>query len=153
MSDFFTLSCPTCGGKLQITSDIDRFACGHCGNEHVVSRVGGTVSVTLVVEGLKKVQAGTDKTASELAIQRFKQEIAQLQLARDSTKTSDDIGRLAMTGIGLGVLGILGACVVNANRQLARFDFTFVCIVGIIILLIRIGFLGVFSLVPIGEAG
>lgn len=36
MPDFVTLSCPTCGGQLQITKDIERFACGHCGNEHIV---------------------------------------------------------------------------------------------------------------------
>jgi predicted RNA-binding Zn-ribbon protein involved in translation (DUF1610 family) len=37
MSDFVTLTCPNCGGKLQITPDINRFACTHCGNEHIVT--------------------------------------------------------------------------------------------------------------------
>jgi predicted RNA-binding Zn-ribbon protein involved in translation (DUF1610 family) len=78
-STYITLSCPSCGGKLQITNDMDRFACGHCGNEHIVRRSGGTISLTPVVEGLRKVQNGVDKTASELAIIRLKQEIEKLE--------------------------------------------------------------------------
>jgi DNA-directed RNA polymerase subunit RPC12/RpoP len=82
MSDFVTLTCPSCGGKLQITKDIDRFACGHCGSEHVVKRAGGIVALAPVVEGLAKVQAGTDKTAAELAIVRLTQEIAALEIKK-----------------------------------------------------------------------
>src|SRR5579859_1760065 len=79
MPDFITLSCPTCGGKLQLTNDIERFACAHCGNEHIVRRGGGIVSLAPVVDGLNRVQAGIDKTASELAIGRLRQEIGLLQ--------------------------------------------------------------------------
>jgi DNA-directed RNA polymerase subunit M/transcription elongation factor TFIIS len=43
MPDFITLSCPSCGNKLQITDDIDRFACAACGNEYIVNRSGGDV--------------------------------------------------------------------------------------------------------------
>jgi predicted RNA-binding Zn-ribbon protein involved in translation (DUF1610 family) len=80
MVDFVTLTCPSCGGKLQITKDIERFACGHCGNEHIVKRSGGIVALEPVVEGLKKIQKGTDKTASELAIRRLKEEIYNLDV-------------------------------------------------------------------------
>jgi hypothetical protein len=77
--DFVTLSCPSCGGKLQITADIERFACAFCGNEHIVKRGGGIITLSPVVEGLKNVQTGVDKTASELAIQRLTREIAELE--------------------------------------------------------------------------
>jgi hypothetical protein len=79
MSDFITLSCPTCGHRLQITDDIERFACSACGNEHVVRRAGGTVSIAPVVEGLGKVQASTDRVAAELALQRLNAEVQQAQ--------------------------------------------------------------------------
>jgi hypothetical protein len=75
MPDFITLSCPTCGGKLQITPDIDRFACLYCGAEHIVRRGSGVISLAPVVEGLRQVQTGVDKTAAELAIVRLTQEI------------------------------------------------------------------------------
>jgi hypothetical protein len=79
MPDFITLSCPSCGHKLQITSDIDRFACAACGNEHIVNRSGGIVTLKPVIEGITKVQIGVDKTASELAINRLERELAELE--------------------------------------------------------------------------
>ncbi len=79
MTDFVALKCPSCGGKLQITSDIDLFACGYCGTELRVRRGGGIVSLAPVVERLDKVRAGVDKTASELAITRLKSEIPSVE--------------------------------------------------------------------------
>ena len=79
MPDFITLSCPSCGHKLQITENIDRFACAACGNEHVVNRTGGIVTLKPVIDSIKNVQVGVDKTASELAIKRISEDILQLQ--------------------------------------------------------------------------
>lgn len=36
------LTCPTCRARLQVTQDMDRFACQHCGNEVLVTRRAGT---------------------------------------------------------------------------------------------------------------
>jgi hypothetical protein len=85
----FTLTCPTCGAKLQITSDIDRFVCTHCGNEHLVNRIGGTISAKPVLEALGGIRRGTDMTASELAIKRLNEEVSRLSLAK--TKASVDL--------------------------------------------------------------
>jgi ribosomal protein S27E len=79
MSDFITLTCPKCGGRLQITDDVERFACAFCGAEHIVRRSGGVVTLKPIVEGLAKVQVGVDKTASELAITRLEEEIARIE--------------------------------------------------------------------------
>lgn len=79
VSDFVTLSCPTCGGGLQITRDVDRFACAHCGNEHLVRRGGGIITLAPVMEGLAKIQRDTDRTAIELTIRRLRDEIAEAQ--------------------------------------------------------------------------
>jgi len=78
MSDYITLACPSCGSSLEITNDIDRFACLSCGNEHIVRRDGGIVSLSPVLDGLGEIKIGVDKTASELAIKRLKPEIASL---------------------------------------------------------------------------
>lgn len=88
MSDFVTLSCPSCGGKLQITHDIDRFACGYCGHEHVVKRSGGVVTIAPMIEGLRRVQIGTDRTAAELAIVRLEKEINELQTNQNRLKST-----------------------------------------------------------------
>jgi predicted RNA-binding Zn-ribbon protein involved in translation (DUF1610 family) len=77
--DFITLSCPSCGGGLQLTDDIERFACAHCGQQHIVRRQGGTVSLSPVLRELGRIHAGVDKAASELAIVRIKEEIVALE--------------------------------------------------------------------------
>ena len=51
MPDIINLTCPSCGGKLQITSDIERFSCGYCGNEQLVQRSGGIIILTLLLNG------------------------------------------------------------------------------------------------------
>jgi Ca2+/Na+ antiporter len=86
MPKIFSLTCPSCGGKLQITSDIDRFSCGHCGNELIVQRSGGVITIAPVVEGLREVKASVDRTASELAIPRLEREIALLTNELDSSE-------------------------------------------------------------------
>ena len=78
MSDFISLTCPSCGGRLQITDDIDRFACAYCGVEHLVRRGGGIVTLAPVLDGLRQVQAGIDRAASELAVRRLEWEINHL---------------------------------------------------------------------------
>lgn len=79
MREFVTLQCPFCGGSLQITSDIQRFACAYCGTEHLVKRAPGVVAIEPIVDGLQNIQRGTDRTASELAIRRLKGNIVDDQ--------------------------------------------------------------------------
>ena len=79
MVDIFSLTCPSCGGKLQLTPDIERFACGYCGSELLVRKSGGIVTLAPVVAELKGVKQGVDRTASELAIVRLQKEIKQLE--------------------------------------------------------------------------
>lgn len=78
MNEFIALTCPTCGGKLEIGNGIERFACSYCGNEHLVNRQGNIVYLSPVVDGLQSIQVGTDKTASELAIVRLNKEINEI---------------------------------------------------------------------------
>jgi len=79
MADYITMTCKSCGGKLQITPEIEDFACMYCGTEFKVNRGGGIVALSPVVEELQKVSVSTDKTASELAIIRLKEEVSTLR--------------------------------------------------------------------------
>ena len=78
MNDFITMTCKSCGGKLQITPETDDFACMYCGTEFKVNRGGGIVTISPIIEELKNVSINTDKTASELAIVRLNKEINKL---------------------------------------------------------------------------
>jgi DNA-directed RNA polymerase subunit RPC12/RpoP len=83
MPDFITLACPSCGARLEITNDLDRFACSHCGQEHIVQRKGGIISLSPVIGAINQVQKGVDRTAAELALQRLPKEIDVLQAERN----------------------------------------------------------------------
>jgi hypothetical protein len=76
MADFVTLTCPSCGGSLQITKDIDRFACGFCGAEHIVKRGGSIISLAPLADGLQQIKISQDRTTTELTIRRLRDEIA-----------------------------------------------------------------------------
>ena len=108
MPELVTLTCPSCGAKLEIGEDIERFACSHCGNEHIVKRSGGTVSLMPVLEQIKKVRAGVDKTASELAIKRLKEEIREIQ-SRMPAFEEGCFTKVMNWFMGLFVLATLGA--------------------------------------------
>ena len=75
MSDFITLSCPSCGGRLDITDDVERFVCAHCGNEHIVKRSGGMIYLK---KSLADMASSMEKNTAELALPRLKGEIAEL---------------------------------------------------------------------------
>ncbi len=109
MPELVTLTCPSCGAKLEIGEDIERFACSHCGNEHIVKRSGGIISLMPVLEQIKKVRIGVDKTASELAIKRLKEEIREIQAKMPSEEKGCLISVLGwITGfLGLATIGAL----------------------------------------------
>lgn len=68
------LGCVGCGAALEIGQDVNQLACGHCGTSQVVQREGGAIHLKELAQTLSRVQAGTDKTAAELAIARLTQE-------------------------------------------------------------------------------
>ena len=42
MSDFVSLSCPSCGGQLRVASNSTSLRCEHCGSEYMVRRESGS---------------------------------------------------------------------------------------------------------------
>lgn len=116
-SDFITLACPSCGGKLEITPSLERFACGHCGNEHIVRRTGGTVALEPVMEklnqiheninsmgsGISRITAVSEKQAAEAAIKRINGEIEELK-KRMGVQMSNSESSWAFFGISAAVM-------------------------------------------------
>lgn len=91
MNNFIRLTCPACGGKLELSSSIEQFACAHCGTEHVVNRSGGIISLQPLTEGLQRIQKGTDRTAAELALQRLRAERAEWQTNLNAVREYTEI--------------------------------------------------------------
>jgi len=118
-SDFITLSCPNCGGKLNITTDIDRFACQFCGHEHIVRRSGGMVSLEPVMQVMKSIDSNigmvgagvsrlgisSEKQVAEQTIARLKEEIAALVYEINDTNNAMAGG--GVVGVIMGGLGLV----------------------------------------------
>ncbi len=119
MADFVTLTCPSCGGKLQITNDIERFACDQCGNEHIVKRSGGIISLTPVVDEIKKVVRNTDRAAIETTIMRINGEINALQSKSKELKKRIErsYNREIRNHFAARRGGLIGAFSILANSQ------------------------------------
>lgn len=151
MTDFVTLSCPSCGGKLEITKDIERFACAHCGQEHIVRRSGGIVSLSPVVDALNKVGVGVDKTAAELAIVRLQKEIDTFQVAKANLLQSSPqptLNPLSILSIFLLVLGFLLSCLMIFGMANGGGGSSAVILVVFDLLLLAGGGWGLLPLLP-----
>jgi len=105
-STFITLSCPNCGGTLEIYDDIDRFACSFCGSETLIQRRGGTVALKKVETAIRRVQVGTDRTAAELAMPRLHVELQQWTRAEQSLLNHRVTVLKFTSGHGLWCLGM-----------------------------------------------
>lgn len=70
MTVLINLTCPSCGGKLQIPSDIERFACGNCGTELIVQRSGGVVTLAMIECVFKTKAADVEKPGFEKIIEK-----------------------------------------------------------------------------------
>ncbi len=83
------LSCKSCGAKLELTEDIDRFTCVHCGSEWLVNRSGGIISLKALEENLEQVERHTEATskhteiiADEIRIKRIREMLPELHLKK-----------------------------------------------------------------------
>jgi predicted RNA-binding Zn-ribbon protein involved in translation (DUF1610 family) len=116
-SDFITLSCPNCGGKLNITSDVDRFACQFCGHEHIVRRSGSMISLEPVVQamnmmgvGVSKLGFSSEKQVAEQAIARLKTEILEVEAQVKSLEGVKPFNvSMGILAIVIGVIGFIVA--------------------------------------------
>ena len=73
-----SLKCLNCGAALKISRNITQFACENCGAAQMVMRDGGIVALQMLSDKIDRVQSSVDKTAAELALQRFGKEYDEL---------------------------------------------------------------------------
>lgn len=94
------LACPHCGAALEIQPDQpEQFACGYCGAAVLVQRRGGTVALREIAAGIERVRESSDKTAAELAIRRYREELDTVIAKRDALQKSTSASQ---TGCALG---------------------------------------------------
>lgn len=72
------MGCPNCGAGLEITSDLETFACAYCGSTIKVTRHGGTVSLKELEQAINGIKTSTDRIAAELALKRLGDELGEV---------------------------------------------------------------------------
>jgi DNA-directed RNA polymerase subunit RPC12/RpoP len=139
MGNLITLSCPSCGGVLEVTQNTEQLVCSYCGQRHVVKHEGTTLSLSPVLDALNQVKAGVDRTAAELAIVRLQKEIAELNTNRTAflganpkpvSKASNLVFAILAVVIG-SLIALTGLCALMGNSLKSSLP---ILLVGIIIL-------------------
>jgi hypothetical protein len=106
MLQIIPFNCASCGSNLEITPDMETFACGYCGTSQIVERRGGTITLRPLTDAVKKIQIGTDRTAAELALKRLSKELTEVEQKYDSSmaqKISElETNRKLLGGLWLG---------------------------------------------------
>lgn len=108
---FVSLECLNCGANLKISQNITQFACEHCGAAQIVVRGGGVVALQLLSDKIDRVQSSVDKTAAELALQRFSREFDEL--SEKHAKLEDLTAEMKKSIDQLFYFGFLVACVIT----------------------------------------
>lgn len=78
MDNAIAMGCPNCGAGLEITSDLETFACAYCGSTIKVTRHGGTVSLKPLEQAINGIKNSTDRIAAELALKRLGNELGEV---------------------------------------------------------------------------
>jgi len=100
-----SLKCVNCGATLDIGPGVDNFACSYCGTQQHVERSGGIVSLRRIETALSGVQQATDRTASELALVRLKQEMTSIRIEVETkVKALREADEKENVAIGFGLL-------------------------------------------------
>ncbi len=74
--EVIAMKCPNCGAALEVTPDLETFACAYCGSAIKVARRGGTISLVRMVQAIGSIKTSTERIAAEMALKRLKHELA-----------------------------------------------------------------------------
>ena len=73
MGKIVSVKCAACGAVLNIQENTKVFKCEYCGSEHLAAADEGDIA-----DQLEKISPSLDRAASEMAIKRLKEELAEL---------------------------------------------------------------------------
>lgn len=77
MNDFINMSCPACGGQLQVKKDMQKYFCMHCGTELLLKQDSAGVFNTIQARDLQASAKLKEMQFSKGAIDLLKSEIKE----------------------------------------------------------------------------
>lgn len=136
-NEFITLSCPSCGGKLDVNPKMEYLFCSYCGQKQMLRHHDGAVSLAPVLEVMEGVKSGVDKTASELAIVRLQKEIDEIEdekedLIDEYPEPTTNVLFIVFFIVGiLGIVGAINAFIGNVSSGISS-SGTCLLVIGLI---------------------
>lgn len=147
------LLCPHCGATLSVSEAMGKsVACSYCGTSLAIQKSEGTVFLTELGDAISRVQAGTDRTAAELAVRRLSEDLARLETGRRQLTTRREgvvtahraelTGRYLAMGCLAFVVPILGLVILGGlfGRERVNLSLPYIMFIAgavILFLLVR----------------
>jgi predicted RNA-binding Zn-ribbon protein involved in translation (DUF1610 family) len=80
MRNLITLTCPSCGGRLEVTNNTEQYVCVHCGNAHIVDPGVRAESLEKEVEQIR-LKVDIRHAEEDLKILRERQATLETQIS------------------------------------------------------------------------
>jgi len=132
MADLITLNCPTCGGNLQVTNDVERFVCAHCGNAHIIDPGVRVESLAGELDQMRLVMDIRQAEDSLAVLQNRKLELEKFADVQSDMRRFF-IGLSIVLPIGTIFLGIREGSGITLTLLLAAFLSGFMLLVNLIL--------------------
>lgn len=82
MSDLLTLDCPSCGGELNLSKDMEIFFCPHCGTKHIFKESINGIPTAAMAESMRASGKLSQKQAALMSVEAIEKEIQALKSSR-----------------------------------------------------------------------
>lgn len=79
MTQTLKINCPSCGGTSSQMAGVIDFKCDYCGTRYSVNQASHSLHLIPVLESMQVIQTSVDRTATELAIRRLRDDIFQIE--------------------------------------------------------------------------
>ena len=121
-NDFITLKCPSCGGALKITADVETLKCQFCGAEHIIRRENN--GVTFEAFARCPTCRRNDKTVK-----------ASLKFGHQSVEPKFNMIQNIKMRSGSWILFVIGIVSILGSFSEKTFGMVFMlCIVGVLLI-------------------
>jgi predicted RNA-binding Zn-ribbon protein involved in translation (DUF1610 family) len=79
MNDFISMTCPSCGGQLQVRKDLQKYFCMYCGSELVLKQDSDGVFSTIQARDLQASAKLKEIQFSMAAMELLKSQVAEIE--------------------------------------------------------------------------
>ena len=128
MSNLITLTCPSCGGRLDVTNNTERYVCVHCGNAHIVDPGVRAESLAKDVEQIR-LKVDIRQVEEDLATLRERRAAIETQLGAERDTRRTMLMLIWSTPLVVVVLGLAGGASLKSTLFFVPFLVGFLLLI------------------------